>query len=270
MARLTRERSKQTLYEKTMPPKSRLDQHIVDLNLAPSRARAQALIKAGVVMVDGAPARKASQTVAPDAAITLTGDPNPWVSRAGLKLAHAINIWSLDPSGAVALDVGASTGGFTEVLLANGAAEVYALDVGHGQLHPSLRDDPRIRNLEGVNARTIPPGMVPPVDWIVSDVSFISLTKALPGPLALAKPGARLVALVKPQFELTPAEIGKGGIVSDPAAHDKARAGVRAFLTAAGWIIEAEADSPVLGGDGNKEFLFTAILPPLDAAPSPA
>lgn len=253
-----------------MPVKSRLDQHIVDLNLAPSRARAQALIKAGVVKVDGAPARKASQTVGPDAVVTITGDPNPWVSRAGLKLAHAIDLWSLDPTGATALDVGASTGGFTEVLLTKGAAEVYALDVGHGQLHPSLQNHPRIHNLEGVNARAIPSGMVPPVDWIVSDVSFISLTKALPSPLALAKPGARLVALVKPQFELSPAEIGKGGIVSDATAHDKAREGVRAFLTAAGWIIEAEADSPVLGGDGNREFLITAILPPLDAARSRA
>lgn len=249
-----------------MPPKFRLDQHIVDLSLAPSRARAQALIKAGVVMVDGAAARKASQTVAASAAITITGDPNPWVSRAGLKLAHAITIWSLDPAGADALDVGASTGGFTEVLLVNGAAEVYALDVGHGQLHPSLQNHPCVHNLEGVNAKAIPAGMIPPVDWIVSDVSFISLTKALPGPLSLAKPGARLVALIKPQFELSPAEIGKGGIVSDDAAHDKARANVKAFLKATGWSVEAEADSPVLGGDGNKEFLITAILPPLDAA----
>lgn len=253
-----------------MPPKSRLDQHIVDLNLAPSRARAQALIKAGVVMVAGAPARKASQTVAPDAAITITGDPNPWVSRAGLKLAHALNIWSLDPTGATALDVGASTGGFTEVLLANGAAEVYALDVGHGQLHPTLSGNPKVHNLEGVNAKSIPLGMIPPVDWIVSDVSFISLTKALPGPLSLAGPNARLVALIKPQFELSPAEIGKGGIVSDPVAHDKARANVRAFLTASGWIIDAEADSPIEGGDGNREFLISARKAALDERPARA
>ncbi len=253
-----------------MPPKFRLDQLIVDLDLAPSRARAQALVKAGVVMVGGAPARKASQTVASDVAITISGDPNPWVSRAGLKLAHAIDFWSLDPSGAVALDVGASTGGFTEVLLAKGATEVYALDVGHGQLHRSLQNHPRVHNLEGVNARAISPGLVPPIDWIVSDVSFISLTKALPGPLATAKPGARLVALVKPQFELSPKEIGKGGIVSDASAHDRAREAIKAFLTAAGWVVEGETDSPVLGGDGNKEFLVTAIRPPLDAPPSPA
>ncbi len=266
MARPTKERPKQTLYPPTMPSKPRLDQHIVDQRLAPSRARAQALIKAGVVTVDGAPARKASQTVASDATIAIEGDPNPWVSRAGLKLAHALSIWSLDPAGAIALDVGASTGGFTEVLLANRAAEVYALDVGHGQLHPDLQNHPRVRNLERINAKSIPPGLIPPVDWIVSDVSFISLTKALPGPLSLAKPGARLVALIKPQFELSPAEIGKGGIVNDPAAHDKARAAVRAFLEAASWTIEAEADSPIIGGDGNREFLITAVYTNGEAA----
>lgn len=245
----------------------RLDQHLVDLALAPSRARAQALIKAGVVMVDDAQARKPSQSVPANANIRITGNPNPWVSRAGLKLAHALDIWALDPNGAIALDVGASTGGFTEVLLANGVTEVHALDVGHGQLHPSLTRDPRVHNHEGINAKAIPTGLIPPVDWIVSDVSFISLTKALPGPLSLAKPGARLVALVKPQFELSPAEIGKGGVVSDPAAHAKACGAVRAFLNAAGWRIEGEADSPIEGGDGNREFLITATAPLDGAAP---
>lgn len=253
-----------------MHSKSRLDQYLVDLNLAPSRARAQSLIKAGVVLVGDKPARKASQIVSLGDPITITGNPNPWVSRAGLKLAHAINIWSLNPINAIALDVGASTGGFTEVLLANGAAEVYALDVGHDQLHHSLTGDPRVHNLEGINAKAISPGLIPPVDMIVSDVSFISLTKALPAPLSLAKPGARLVALVKPQFELSPAEIGKGGIVSDPAAHEAARNAVRSFLETSGWAVEAEADSPVLGGDGNKEFLITAIRKALDAETSPA
>ncbi len=241
-----------------MPLKSRLDQLIVDLNLAPSRARAQALIKAGVVMVGGAPARKASQTVAPDAEITIIGDPNPWVSRAGLKLAGALDTWSLSPAGAIALDVGASTGGFTEVLLNRGAAEVYALDVGHGQLHPSLQNHPQVHDLEGINARAIPAGLIPPVDWIVSDVSFISLTKALPVPQSLAKPGARRVALIKPQLELSKAEIGKGGIVTDHAAHNKARAKVRTFLQASDWTIEAEVDSPITGSDGNVEFLISA------------
>lgn len=241
-----------------MGAKPRLDQHLVDIGLAPSRARAQALIKAGVVTVGGAAARKASQSVQDGAEVRVTSDPNPWVSRAGLKLAKAFQIWSLDAAGAVALDVGASTGGFTEVLLANGAAEVHALDVGHGQLHARLADDPRVRNIEGVNARAIPPGLITPVNWIVSDVSFISLTKALPGPLTLALPGARLVALIKPQFELSPAEIGKGGVVSDPELHEKARENVRTFLEGAGWIVEAEADSPILGADGNREFLISA------------
>lgn len=241
-----------------MGAKIRLDQHLVNLNLAPSRARAQALIKAGVVVVGGTPVRKASQTVQDGAEVRVTSDPNPWVSRAGLKLAKAFEIWPLDAKGAVALDVGASTGGFTEVLLANGAAEVHALDVGHGQLHLKLADDPRVRNIEGVNAKAIPPDLIPPINWIVSDVSFISLTKALPAPLTLALPDARLVALIKPQFELSPAEIGKGGVVSDPELHEKARTNVRAFLESAGWIVEEEADSPILGADGNHEFLISA------------
>ena len=239
-----------------MPLKSRLDQLIVDLNLAPSRARAQALIKAGVVMVGGAPARKASQTVAPDAEITIIGDPNPWVSRAGLKLAGALDTWSLSPAGAIALDVGASTGGFTEVLLKRGTAEVYALDVGHGQLHPSLQNHPQVHDLEGINARAIPAGLIPPVDWIVSDVSFISLTKALPLPLSLAKPDARLVALIKPQFELQREDISKGGVVRDPELHQRAVDKILHFVSEElkhTWL--DCIDSPIKGTDGNKEFL---------------
>ncbi|MEO1612383.1 MAG: TlyA family RNA methyltransferase, partial [Pseudomonadota bacterium] len=180
---------------------TRLDQRLVDLGLAESRARAQALVKAGVVTVDGAVADKPSRKSPTGAEVRVTGNPNPWVSRAALKLVHAFDLFDLDPDAAEALDVGASTGGFTEVLLARGAARVHALDVGHGQLHPRIAADPRVRNLEGVNARDIPEGLVPPVDWIVSDVSFIGLEKALPGPMALAKPGAVLIALVKPQFE---------------------------------------------------------------------
>ncbi|MEO0359630.1 MAG: TlyA family RNA methyltransferase, partial [Pseudomonadota bacterium] len=194
------------------------------------------------------------------AAVEVTGDPCPWVSRAALKLAHALDVFDLAPSG-VALDVGASTGGFTEVLLARGAAQVHALDVGRGQLHPRLKADPRVAAHEGVNARTIPDGLIPPVDWIVSDVSFISLEKALPGPMALAKAGARLVALVKPQFEAGPAAVGKGGIVKDAATHAEVRARIRAFLESAGWRVDGEAESPVLGGDGNREFLIAARAP---------
>lgn len=236
----------------------RLDQRLVDLGLAPSRARAQALIAAGVVTVDGAVADKSSRKVAEAAAIAVTDNPNPWVSRAALKLVHALDLWDIDPTGAEALDVGASTGGFTEVLLARGAARVHALDVGHGQLAPALAADPRVRNLEGVNARAIPEGLIPPVDWIVSDVSFIGLEKALPGPLALARPGARLVALIKPQFEAGPEHVGKGGIVSDPAIHAEVRARIRAFLESADWRVDGEAESPITGGDGNREFLIAA------------
>ena len=164
----------------------RLDQRLVDLGLADSRARAKALIEAGAVTVDGAAARKPSQAVTDDARVALTADPNPWVSRAALKLVHALDTFGLTPHG-TALDIGASTGGFTEVLLARGAARVFALDVGHGQLHPRIAADPRVVSLEGTNARSIPAGLIPPVDWIVADVSFISLEKALPGPLELCK-----------------------------------------------------------------------------------
>jgi 23S rRNA (cytidine1920-2'-O)/16S rRNA (cytidine1409-2'-O)-methyltransferase len=239
----------------------RLDQALVARGLAPSRARAQALVAAGAVTVDGATAAKSSQTVPEGAALTVTVDPCPWVGRAALKLLHALDAFGLDPTGAVALDVGASTGGFTEVLLARGAGRVIALDVGRGQLHPRLAADPRVVNLEGVNARDLPVGAIPPLDWIVADVSFISLTLALPAPLALAKPGARLVALVKPQFEAGRAAVGKGGLVRDPAAHDAACARVRDFLTVAGWIVTHEGDSPIAGGDGNREFLIAARKP---------
>ncbi len=237
---------------------SRLDQAIVTAGLAESRARAQALIGAGVVMVNGVAAKKSSQKVNDDADIVVTENPNPWVSRAALKLDHALKEFGLSPKAAICLDVGASTGGFTEVLLANGAERVYALDVGHGQLHPRLRDDPKVVNIEGINAREIPDGLVPAVDWIVTDVSFISLEKALPVPLSLARKGAILVALVKPQFEVGRAHIGKGGIVRDQEAKSKARARIEAFLQAEGWQITYRGESPITGGDGNVEYLVAA------------
>lgn len=225
--------------------------------LAPSRARAQALIAEGVVLVEGRVVCKPSDKSG--GRITITHDPNPWVSRAALKLVHALEVFGLTPSG-TALDVGASTGGFTQVLLAHGAAHVHALDVGHGQLHARLRADPRVTSHEGVNARAIPNGLIPPVDWITSDVSFISLEKALPAPMALARAGAHLVALIKPQFEAGRTAIGKGGIVTDPAVHDTVRARIRAFFEDAGWQVLGEAESPVRGGDGNAEFLIAARL----------
>lgn len=238
----------------------RLDQRLVELGLAPSRAKARALIEAGAVTVNGVFARKPSQIVTGDVRITVDRDAPLWVSRGALKLIHALDHFGLRPQG-TALDVGASTGGFTEVLLARGAAKVYALDVGHGQLDPSLADDPRVISLERLNARDIPAGLVPPVDWIVADVSFISLTKALPAALALARPGARLVALIKPQFEAGPADVGRGGIVRDPAVHTRVTGEIAAWLEAQGWQVTGVVPSPIEGGDGNREFLIAARKP---------
>jgi 23S rRNA (cytidine1920-2'-O)/16S rRNA (cytidine1409-2'-O)-methyltransferase len=243
----------------------RLDQRLLALGLVDSRARAQALIAAGVVRVNGARADKPARKTGDDDAVAVTENPCPWVSRAALKLVHALDAFGLVPSGE-ALDVGASTGGFTEVLLARGAARVHALDVGHGQLHASLQRDPRVRNLEGINARAIPPGLIPAVDWIVSDVSFIGLEKALPGPMALARPGARLVALIKPQFEAGPGAVGKGGVLRNPALTAEIRARIAAFLAASGWSVTHEGESPITGGDGNREYLIAARLP----GPAPA
>lgn len=236
----------------------RLDQRLVDLGLAPSRARAQALIRAGAVTVAGVVAMKPAQTPPEGAEIALIADPCPWVSRAALKLLHALDLWGLSPEGAEALDLGASTGGFTEVLLARGAARVHALDVGRGQLHPRIAADARVRSLEGVNARAIPPGLIPPLDWITADLAFIGLEKALPGPLTLARQGAVLVALIKPQFEAGPDAVGKSGLVKDPATHERVRARIRDFLEASGWSVTGETTSPIPGSDGNREFLIAA------------
>ncbi|MGF1501471.1 MAG: TlyA family RNA methyltransferase [Paracoccaceae bacterium] len=239
----------------------RLDRALVERGLAESRARAQALVAAGTVTVDGRVAAKPAQTVAPGAVLALTADPCPWVSRGGLKLDHALRVFGLRPHG-VALDLGASTGGFTEVLLARGAAHVHAVDVGHGQLHRRLAGDPRVTLHEGLNARTLAPGgPIPTVDWITADLSFVALAKALPAALTLARTGARLVALVKPQFELEPSAIGKGGIVRDPAAHEEACRRVAATLHGARWTPEAPIPSPIEGGDGNREFLIAARAP---------
>jgi len=235
----------------------RLDQALVAAGLTDSRARAQELIAAGVVRVAGKPAKKPSQKVGAEP-LTLTENPNPYVSRAALKLAHALTDFGLSPKGAVALDVGASTGGFTQVLLEAGSAKVYALDVGHGQLHPKISNDPRVVNLEGINAKAIPEGAVPAVEFIVTDVSFISLTKALPIALGLAAQGAVFVGLIKPQFEVGRANIGKSGIVKDEAAKAQSRADVRTFLEAEGWAITHEGESPIRGQHGNQEFLIAA------------
>lgn len=237
----------------------RLDLRLVADRLAPSRSRAKDMVRAGAVAVDGVVIAKPGQIVDADATVALVKDYCPWVSRAGLKLAHALDRFGLSPRGATVLDLGASTGGFTEVCLERRARRVYAVDVGHGQLHERLRDDPRVVALEGVNARAVDAALVPePIDFFTADLAFISLSKALPAPLALAAPGAVAVLLVKPQFEVGPALVGKGGVVRDAAARDTAAQTVAAALKSWGWTVIGEDVSPILGGDGNEERLLAA------------
>ncbi|MEM7496548.1 MAG: TlyA family RNA methyltransferase, partial [Pseudomonadota bacterium] len=221
----------------------RLDRALVARGLAASRAEAARLVAEGGVRVDGCAARKPAQEVGQTARLEVTRAGPAWVGRGALKLAHALDTFDLVPEG-TALDLGASTGGFTEVLLARGAERVLALDVGHGQLHPRLAADPRVTVIEGMNARTIPDALLPPLDWITADLSFISLRKALPRPLCFAKPWARLVVLVKPQFELGPEAVGKGGIVRDPAAHAAACRMVAEWLGDEGWRVTGQVESP--------------------------
>jgi 23S rRNA (cytidine1920-2'-O)/16S rRNA (cytidine1409-2'-O)-methyltransferase len=236
----------------------RADRLLVARGLFDSRARAQAAIEAGGVTANGRAVSKASDLLDEDAELVAT-PAHPWVGRGALKLVRALELWPIEPAGRIVLDVGASTGGFTEVCLARGAARVYAVDVGRGQLHPSLAGDPRIVSLEGVDARDLAPSLVPePPQLVVTDVSFIGLAKALPAALALAAPAADLVALVKPQFEVGPDRVGKGGMVKDPEARREALDGVAHFLRAAGWEVVATAESPIAGGDGNLEFLLHA------------
>ena len=243
-------------------PRIRVDQLLVARGLAESRAKAQALVMAGVVFAGEARVAKPGQTLAADAALDVRGRDHPWASRGGVKLAHALDRFALDPAGAVAIDVGSSTGGFTDVLLTRGAARVYAVDSGTNQLAWRLRQDERVVVLERLSARLLTAGHVPgPVDWVVCDASFIGLAKVLPAPLALARPGARLVALVKPQFELSPAEIGKGGVVRDPAARRRALDGAVAWLGAIGWRVDGTVESPLEGPAGNREFLVAATGP---------
>jgi 23S rRNA (cytidine1920-2'-O)/16S rRNA (cytidine1409-2'-O)-methyltransferase len=240
----------------------RLDQLLVERRLFPSRARAQEAIRAGLVSVGGAPATKPSVHVDSAVEIAVAGDVHPYVSRGGRKLEWALRLFEIDPAGRICLDLGASTGGFTDVLLRNGAARVYAVDVGTGQLHPSLAADPRVANLECIHAKDLDRKLIPqPVDLIVCDVSFISLKQALPPALGLAAPRARLVALVKPQFEVGRSRIGKGGIVRPGYANTYGAAeDIRDWLAAQpGWAVLGLAESPITGGDGNREFLIGAI-----------
>ncbi|MGE0851397.1 MAG: TlyA family RNA methyltransferase [Hyphomicrobiaceae bacterium] len=247
--------------ERHQSERARLDLRVVELGLAPSRARARDLIRRGLVEVAGVVAMRPGAGVAADAPIRVTGLEAGYVSRGALKLVVALEHFRFPASGAAALDVGASTGGFTEVLLAAGARRVYAVDVGRDQLHPRLREDTRVVSLEGQDARALDLTLVPePVGAVVADVSFISLAKVLPVPLALAGPGAWLVALIKPQFEVGRAAVGKGGIVRDTAERRRAVDLVRGWVAAqSGWRVEGIIPSPIAGGSGNEEFLLGAV-----------
>lgn len=243
----------------------RLDQALVEQRLAPSRARAQQLIRAGSVLVDGVPAKKPSASVAGDAALCLREDALDYVSRAALKLVGGLDGFELDPRGLTAMDVGSSTGGFTEVLLRRGASHVFAVDVGRDQLHPSLRADRRVTSLESTHAKELSAELIPmPIDLVVCDVSFISICKALPAALALTRDGARLLTLIKPQFELGPDAIGKNGRVLTPEPEQLAFINneIIPFFGDLGWRSKGVIDSPILGGDGTKEFLLYAEKTP--------
>ena len=241
--------------------RKRLDLALVERGLVPSRSRAQDLIKDGKVLVDHKVCTKTSAEVDLHQSLALDPDAPQGVSRGGVKLAAALKDFGFDPRGLIALDLGASTGGFTEVLLEGGAAKVYAVDVGHDQLHPRLRGDHRVISLEDCDARELSRAIVPePVAAIVADMSFISLTKALKPALALAAPDAWLVALIKPQFEVGRGGIGKGGIVRDAGARQAAVEAVTDWLAAVpGWRIVKVIPSPIKGGSGNEEFLLGAV-----------
>ena len=243
------------------PSKTRADVALVERGLAESRARAQALIMAGLVFSGETRIDKAGQLVAAEAALTVRGADHPWVSRGGLKLDKALDHFGIDPTGLVCLDIGASTGGFTDVLLARGAAKVYAVDVGQGQLAWKLRNDPRVVVREKLNARAVTSAEVPePIDLIVCDASFIGLETVLPAPLALAAPGGYLIALIKPQFEVGKDKVGKGGIVRDPALHDEVCRRIVAWLGGLEcWRVLGVTESPIQGAEGNKEFLIAGV-----------
>ncbi len=242
------------------PVRPRLDQVLVARGLAESRAQAQALVMAGKVFSGERRLEKPGHRVAADQPIEVRGAPHPWVSRGGLKLDHGLTHFSIPVEDAVALDIGASTGGFTDVLLARGAARVYAVDVGRGQLAWKLRQDPRVVVLEGVNARHLTRDQVPgAVDMVACDASFIGLDLVLPAALALARRGAYLIALIKPQFEVGKGRVGKGGVVRDAALHAEVVARLRGWLESdMGWPVAGVTESPIRGAEGNREFLICA------------
>lgn len=239
--------------------KVRLDQLLVSRGLADSRAKAKAAIDAGGVTLDGRPARAASQSVSNEVVITFV-EAHRFVGRAALKLDHALTLWPVAVEGRTVLDVGASTGGFTEVCLERGAAHVWSVDVGQGQLHPRIAADPRVTNLEKTDARDLTPDLIPDAPGlIVCDASFIGLSKVLPVALALGAPGADLVTLVKPQFEMeNRTEVGRGGVVKDEEARQAALTRVADWIASRGWTVQATTESPITGADGNVEYLLWA------------
>ncbi|MDH3658460.1 MAG: TlyA family RNA methyltransferase [Alphaproteobacteria bacterium] len=248
--------------------KVRADQLVVERGLAETRTKAQALIIAGSVFTGEQRVDKPGQTMPDDTELELRGQALPYVSRGGLKLAHGLDHFDLDPAGMTAIDVGASTGGFTDVLLQRGAVSVYAVDVGHGQLDWRLRNDPRVAVLEKTNARYLTSNEIgDPIDLVVCDASFISLRTVLPASLALVKAGGWLVALIKPQFEVGKGEVGKGGVIRDEALHRRVCDEIETWLSKdCGWTVLGITPSPVLGPKGNREFLiaarrFSAISP---------
>ncbi len=241
--------------------KTRLDQLLVERGAAESRTRAQALIMAGLVYIGEAKAAKSGQLVPIDAAVEVRGRDHPWVSRGGIKLAHGLDRFAIDPAGAAAIDVGSSTGGFTDVMLSRGALRVYAVDSGTNQLAWKIRQDDRVIVHEQTSARLLTARHIPePVDLIVCDASFISLAKVLEVPLTFARADTALVALIKPQFEAARGEIGKGGVVRDPAVHARVCEEVADWLTAQGWRVLGIDRSPITGPSGNVEFLIGAKL----------
>lgn len=240
-------------------PRVRLDTLLVNRGLSPSRSRAADSIRRGTVTVAGRIVRKPGELVDTGAEISIDDEATGLVSRAGLKLVAALDAFAVDPAGCHCLDLGASTGGFTQVLLQRGAAHVTAVDVGHGQLAPELAADPRVTSREGLDARDLTAAhLVAPPELITADLAFIGLEKALPTALALAAPGAVLIALIKPQFEAGPGHVGKGGIVRDPAVHDAVCARVTTWLEGRGWDVNGLIPSPIEGGGGNREFLVGA------------
>jgi 23S rRNA (cytidine1920-2'-O)/16S rRNA (cytidine1409-2'-O)-methyltransferase len=241
--------------------RQRADLLLVERGLVESRARAQALIMAGLVFVETRRIDKAGELLAEDAALVLKGQDHPWVSRGGLKLAHALAEFGFSPEGRTCLDIGASTGGFTDVLLSAGAPRVYAVDVGHGQLAWKLRSDPRVIVLERTNARHLTAEQVPePVQVLVCDASFIGLQVLLPAPLGLCAPGAWAVALIKPQFEAGPGGVGAKGVVRDPAVRREACDRIQSWWAGLpGWRVLGLTESPITGPEGNHEYLIAAV-----------